>query len=97
MSLSIRQGRPVRRDDVWLRQAGQENALFDPSTGALHLMNDTALAIWDLCDGETTPDEMISAIVDVSRLPQEIVIEDVGRTLNEFERIGIIEWKEDQE
>jgi hypothetical protein len=97
VSLSIRQGRPARRPDVWLRQAGKENALFDPASGALHLMNDTALAIWDLCDGETTPDEMIVAIVDISRLPQEIVAEDVGRILNDFERVGIIEWKEGTE
>jgi hypothetical protein len=80
---------------VWLRQAGLENMLFDPESRSAHLVNHTALAIWDLCDGETRPEEMIEAICTISSMPEEVVAEDVRRTLEEFERAGLITWMEE--
>jgi PqqD family protein of HPr-rel-A system len=94
MGLSVRSGRPVRKPGVWLRQAGDENAVYDPSTGAVHLLNASALAIWDLCDGETQPEEMIAAICTISGLPPDVVAEDVERVLTQFEDVGIIVWGE---
>jgi hypothetical protein len=94
MTLSLRRGHPVRKQGVWLRQAGRENVLFDPQAEKLHLVNHTALAIWDLCDGETRPEEMIEAICEISSMPSEVVAEDVGRILADFEDAGLIEWTE---
>ena len=92
MNLSVRQGRPVRRRDVWLRNAKDEIAVYNPGTGDVYLLNETALAIWDLCDGETLPDEMMNAICDVTSLPPEVVAEDVERILLEFDTAALIEW-----
>jgi PqqD family protein of HPr-rel-A system len=94
MTKDVRQGRPVRREDVWLRTSGEENAVFDPATGGLHLLNETARAIWDLCDGQTTPAEMVMAICQVSGLHPDVVREDVERTLEEFEGLGILRWED---
>lgn len=82
--------RPLRNPDVWLRQADDENAVFDPASGKVHLLNATALAIWQLCDGETTIGEMVEAICKLSGLPQEVVEEDVSGILSEFEAAGIV-------
>lgn len=92
MRLSLAPGMPARRDDVWVRRTSGENAVYDRRTGAVHLLNHTALAIWDLCDGQTRPDEMIAAICDASGMPPEVATEDVERTLREFERLGLITW-----
>ena len=92
MNLSVRQGRPVRRKDVWLRNTKDEIAVYNPGTGDVYLLNETALAIWDLCDGETKPDEMMTAICDVTSLPPEVVAEDVERILLEFDSAELIEW-----
>ena len=92
MNLSVRQGRPVRRKDVWLRNTKDEIAVYNPGTGDVYLLNETALAIWDLCDGETKPDEMMTAICDVTSLPPEVVAEDVERILLEFDTAELIEW-----
>lgn len=89
---TLRIERPVRRSDVWVRQVSGENAIYDPLTQAVHLLNDTALAIWEQCDGATTPSEMMRAIVDLSGLHEEVVSEDVGRTLAEFDRAGLVRW-----
>jgi PqqD family protein of HPr-rel-A system len=92
VSISVRQGRPVRRRDVWLRNTKDEIAVYNPGTGDVYLLNETALAIWDLCDGETSPEEMMSAICDVTSLPTEVVAEDVERILLEFDHAELIEW-----
>jgi PqqD family protein of HPr-rel-A system len=92
VNLSVRQGRPVRRKDVWLRNTKDEIAVYNPGTGDVYLLNETALAIWDLCDGQTKPEEMMTAIVDVTSLPPEVVAEDVERILLEFDSAELIEW-----
>jgi PqqD family protein of HPr-rel-A system len=94
MSLTVQHGRPVRKEGVWLRQVGQENAVVDPGTGSVHLLNPTAVAIWQLCDGETEPQEMVGAICQISGLPWEVVAEDISRILGEFQEAGIVDWKE---
>jgi PqqD family protein of HPr-rel-A system len=94
VSLSVRQGRPVRRTDVWLRNTKDEIAVYNPGTGDVYLLNETALAIWDLCDGETKPEEMMNAICDITSLPPEVVAEDVERILLEFDTAELIEWVE---
>jgi hypothetical protein len=76
--------RPVRKPGVWLRTSDTENVVFDPDTENVHFLNATAMAIWVLCDGQTTADEMIGAICELSGLPREVVAEDVQRTLTRF-------------
>ncbi|MBW3578448.1 MAG: HPr-rel-A system PqqD family peptide chaperone [Actinobacteria bacterium] len=84
--------RPARKPDVWVNLARGENTLFDPDTGKVHLLNDTALAIWDLCDGETYPAEMLDAICELCNMQPEVVSQDLERVLGEFQRAGLIEW-----
>jgi PqqD family protein of HPr-rel-A system len=85
---------PTRKPHVWLRQSESENAIYDPATDEVHLLNATAVAIWTLCDGGTTPAEMIQAVCDLSGLPEDVAQEDVGRILTQFEDAGIVGWKE---
>ena len=85
-------GCPIKRAEVWLRTAEKENALYDPSSSAVHLLNETALAIWDLCDGETRPEEMIEAICELTQAHRDVVSEDVERILMDFHRAHLIHW-----
>ena len=84
--------KPRRKEGLFLRQAKDENAVYDPSTGKIHLLNATAWAIWDLCDGETDPEEMIDAICEISRMHRDLVSEDVRRILGEFDEAGLLVW-----
>jgi PqqD family protein of HPr-rel-A system len=94
MSLTVRQGRPVRKPEVWLRTAGDENAAYNPTTGSVYLLNETALAIWDLCDGQTSPEEMVTAVVELTGMHPDVVTEDVERILKEFEDAGLLSWED---
>ncbi len=84
--------RPRRRDDVWLRQVREENAIYDPATGSVHILNETALAVWHLCDGETTVGEMVDSIVELFAMHRDVVVEDVDRILKQFEVAGIVSY-----
>lgn len=90
----MRTGFPQRKAEVWLRQSDAENAIYDPGTDEVHLLNMTAVAIWTLCDGSTAPEEMILAVMDLSGLPRDVVQEDVLRILGDFEHAGIVTWRE---
>jgi hypothetical protein len=92
MSVLVRDGKPARKSDVWMRQSDKENVVFDPETSSVHMLNTTAMAIWVLCDGDTDPEEMVDAICELSGLPREVVEEDVRGILVGFEDAGILTW-----
>ena len=93
MNTSLRSGRPERKPGVWVRRAGDEIVVYDPTTEDINVLNSSALAIWELCDGKTLPEEMVAAVVDLSGLHPDIISEDVERILTEFDKKGLLEWK----
>jgi PqqD family protein of HPr-rel-A system len=92
---ALRQGRPLRKGDVWFRWGGSQRALYDARSGRVHLMNDAAKAVWELCDGETSPEEMVQAICELSGMHPDVIAEDVERILTDFDRAELITWLED--
>ena len=77
-----------------MRQEGDRGMAIDPGAESVHVMNATAVAIWVLCDGQTTPSEMVTAICDLSKLPWDVVEEDVHRILGQFEEANLITWRD---
>jgi Coenzyme PQQ synthesis protein D (PqqD) len=89
--------RPVRVGGVTLRRSAGEIMLYDPKADRIHLVNTTAAAIWDLCDGETDPQEMVGAICQLTGMPETIVEEDVAGLLEGFAEAGLIAWSDDED
>lgn len=54
--------------------------------------NDTAAAVWELCDGATTVDEMVEAIAALACLPENQIRPDVTRILQELATVRAIDW-----
>jgi Coenzyme PQQ synthesis protein D (PqqD) len=79
--------RPIRVSGVSVTGRDSEPTLV----GAPQLLqlNETALAIWDLCDGATTVDEMVDAVVDLG-LDAAQARADVQGVVDEFQRLGVI-------
>ena len=92
---AIRHSRPLRAEGVTLRRSADEVMLYDPVQDRIHMLNDTAAAIWDLCDGQTDPEEMVGAICLLTGLPPAVVEEDVARLLYGFFDAGLITWAAD--
>jgi hypothetical protein len=85
-------GLPVRRTDVVLVDDGERSMLVAPDQDGTHVLNPTARAIWELCDGVTLPAEMVAAICEVFAVTPERAAADVDRTLEELTRVGLIAW-----
>lgn len=82
-------------DDCPRRRPGVE--IDDDNTvrsadGTRHLLNDTALALWELCDGHIQPHEMVDAICALFDATPVTVAQDVARLLDEFTRLGLVDW-----
>jgi len=57
-------------------------------------MNDSAAAIWELCDGITTVPEMVTAVCTVSGVDADTVTRDIRDVMRKLARVGAIVWKD---
>lgn len=57
----------------------------------------TALALWELCDGETTVDEMTLAAASLFDAPPATVERDIGAALQALVDAGALEWAPQQQ
>ena len=81
---------PTRRGQVWVRRGGDDTAVYLPDTGSLHLLNPPALAIWELCDGETTGREMAEAVAELTGLDLDAALGDVTGALDDLYEQGLV-------
>ncbi len=86
---------PRRRDDVRLSDDATCSVLTDLRRGTSHVLNPTASAIWELCDGTTTLDELIDAICQVFSVPHGVALRDVAAALAQLEEAGLVSWAPD--
>jgi hypothetical protein len=84
---------PLQRPGTWLRQSADENVVVDTDNARLHVLNDTALALWELCNGENTVEEMITAVCELFGEPADVVRRDVQSTLAGFDSAGLLLWR----
>ena len=82
----------VRRTDVVLVDDDERSMLVVPDQDGTYVLNPTARAIWELCDGDTLPAEMIEAICEAFAVSAERASADVDRTLEALIRAGLIVW-----
>jgi hypothetical protein len=84
---------PVRREDVICRQLNEAEAiLYDMETGCLHVLNSTAMLIWEACDGAHTLEDMVAVIKEqYDRTDNRDVAKDVQVTLNTFAAQGLLQ------
>ena len=85
-------GAPWHADGVVLRQTGDRNELVDRRGTTVHTLNGTALALWELCDGETTPQEMADAALTLFDADPLTVEHDIAETLRSLTLAGLLQW-----
>lgn len=84
---------PRHRSGASLREEGSNAVLEDRSNQQLHRLNPTALAIWELCDGDTTVPEMVAAVSDLfAAASVEQLQRDVVGVLRQLTTAGLVEW-----
>lgn len=60
---------PLRKEGIFSRKLGDEWMLYDPESGVVHVINATAQSVWDLCDGDHGPDEIVHSLRDIFEVP----------------------------
>ena len=84
---------PRPADGVSLVIGKQRVRLVDPQGRTLHVLNGTALALWELCDGETTVDEMVEAACALFDGDEQTVRLDIEATVDRFTSAGLLTWE----
>jgi hypothetical protein len=86
-------GCPVRDETSTLTAEGRDRHLLRRGDGeVVHILNETARAIWELCDGQTEPREIVESIVALFDAPRQTVVRDVERALADLHAAGLLRW-----
>lgn len=72
---------PRKLGEAWVRREGDQVAVFDPISGRLLRLNDSAMALWELCDGSTNATEMAGALSELTGLTDDESLREVTQTL----------------
>ena len=84
--------KPLRRDDVKARKLGSEWMLYDDRSGSVHIINETAAKVWELCDGTRTVEEMAAALAEQYRTPPDAnVPQDVAAVIESFAEKDVLQ------
>jgi predicted transcriptional regulator len=81
---------PQRRGELVQAASSDGWTVYVSETDSLHVLNDSARAIWELCDGKTSPSEMAHAISELTGLDAGHAIGEVTETLQSLERVGLV-------
>lgn len=71
------------------------SAILDSPDGSEVILNDTAMALWELCDGSTEVEEMVRAVDAFFDVEEDVIRHDVEVTLAELTRVGALDWDDD--
>lgn len=82
--------RPRLRDDLIFRQVEEDFVVYDPVSDRTALLNLSAAAVLDFCDGDRTADEIADEIAEAFSVDAETVLADVDAVLMEFMSQGFL-------
>lgn len=81
---------PRRRDDLEVEVESKEARLTDPVSGETHVLNPSAYAIWELCDGATAPAAMAEAVAEVTLIDVAEAERQIERTIEILRERGLV-------
>jgi hypothetical protein len=83
--------RPRLREDVAIRHLDGEYLAYDPVSDRTVLLNASAAATLELCDGSRTPEEIACDVEEAFGSPAFFRSEDVALVLRALEQQGLLE------
>lgn len=81
---------PVRREGASAVELDDNLAVYDDVGQLMILLNSSAGAVWNLCDGSTTVDEIVGALARTYPADAEVIADDVRETLRKLAEIGLV-------
>lgn len=83
-------GYPLRKGELVQSQTSEGWTIYEPESDSLHVLNDSARAIWELCDGTTSSEEMAEAISSLTGISVRQASIDVETALADLSSIGLV-------
>ncbi len=83
---------PCQKENIIFRREEDDALLFNPETGQIKLLNYTSIAIWEICDGKHSLDDIIVILKKEFQDTDEEVDfrQDVEEFLNQADKLGFI-------
>ncbi len=82
--------RPVQREGASAVELDDNLALYDEVGQLLILLNTSAAAVWERCDGTTTLDDMVRALAEAYPADPAVIREDVRQTVRKLAELGLV-------
>ena len=82
---------PVRREGASGVELDDNLAVYDDVGQLMILLNSSAEAVWNLCDGSTTVAAMIRELAEAYPDDASVIAEDVRGTLRKLAELGLVE------
>lgn len=80
---------PVRSSNLVVERAGDDHIVRRDAHEDF-VLNPTAFALWELCDGQTTVSEMVDAVCDLFDVTRAQARHDVVGSVRHMKEVGIL-------
>jgi hypothetical protein len=81
---------PVRREGASGVELDDNIAVYDDVGQLMILLNSSAGAVWNLCDGSTTVDSIVRVLSETYPGEAAVIGDDVRQTLRKLAEIGLV-------
>jgi hypothetical protein len=85
-----RQTRPLARSDITVQVIGDEVMLYDSDNEKIHILNHSAYAIWQLCNGENSLVDMCEKLIAKYEDSNLDLVDDIQVTIDGFIQKGLL-------
>ena len=82
--------RPAARSDISVQAIGDEVMIYDSAGERIHVLNHSAQAIWKLCDGTNTLEDICREISRVYPDAGDVIFDDICSIIKEFKKKGLL-------
>ena len=86
---------PIRRSGIELRDKGGDIVLAEVGRTETYALNPMARAVWELCDGTTTIEELADAICQIFEVARPTARSDVMTVLDQLDRADLVYWPDE--
>ncbi len=82
---------PIAKADIEKSQMGDETLLYNSDNDKVTVLNKTAAAVWQLCDGKHTISQITEMINESFNPPDDCDVSgDVEATIEKFRQDGVL-------
>jgi hypothetical protein len=83
---------PQRTESAISRTLEHETVVLNVDEGHYYVLNETASAIWNLCDGRRLPSQIVRAICSEFDVPQDAALAAMARLFEDLNQAHLLSW-----